>query len=126
MHEILARGWANLIARLDGPMHFRFIVQPLVAVLLGVRAGLRDAREPPAVGWRDRVRRGTRDLRSVLLVSVLLDAVYQVHVHASIFALELLVTVALLAVVPYALVHEVVTRVARRAAHASTSAQMKT
>jgi hypothetical protein len=31
MEEALARGWTNLLARLDGPMHFRFIVQPLVA-----------------------------------------------------------------------------------------------
>ncbi len=49
MHDILARGWTHLLARLDGPMHFRFIVQPLVAMFLGARAGLRDARagEPP-------------------------------------------------------------------------------
>jgi hypothetical protein len=115
MLEILARGWANLIARLDGPLHFRFIVQPLVAMLLGARAALREAREPRLEQRRDRVRRAARDVRTVFLVSVVLDAVYQIRVHVSIFALELLVTSALLAIVPYAIVHEAIVFLASRA-----------
>lgn len=114
MLEILARGWANLLGRLDGPMHFRFIVQPLVAMLLGVRAGLRDAHagEPPFL-WavirlperrRARLMSGLSDLASILIVATVLDAAYQLVVHRGIYLLELLVTVAVLALVPYALV----------------------
>src|SRR4030088_1767271 len=33
----------NLLVRLDGPGAFRFVLQPLVAMLLGVRDGRRDA-----------------------------------------------------------------------------------
>lgn len=123
MHEIFARGWANLLARLDGPMHFRFVVQPLVAMFLGVRAGLRDARrgEPPFL-WtvlRYRERRGERvkdalrDIASVLLVAAILDAAYQVVVHGGIFLLELVITVAILALVPYLLVRGPMSRLAR-------------
>jgi hypothetical protein len=121
MHEILARGWANFVGRLDGPMHFRFIVQPLVAMLLGIRAGLRDARagEPPLL-WavarlperrRERMMDALRDLSSILVVATVLDAAYQLVVHRGIYLFELLLTVAVLALVPYALVRGPAARV---------------
>jgi hypothetical protein len=127
VHEIFARGWANLLGRLDGPLHFRFVVQPLVAMILGARAGLRDARagEPPFL-WavvrcserrRERVLDGLRDLASVLVVAAVLDAAYQLVVHGGIFLFELLVTVAVLAIVPYALVRGPVARLARATPH---------
>jgi hypothetical protein len=114
MQEVLARGWADFLGRLDGPMHFRFIVQPLVAMVLGVRAGVRDARvgEPPFL-WavvhlperrRERVRQGLRDVAGVMVAAGVLDAAYQLIVHRGIYLLELLVTVVVLALVPYALV----------------------
>jgi hypothetical protein len=121
--EILARGWSHLLGRLDGPLHFRFIVQPLVAMILGARAGLRDARsgELPFL-WqvvrcperrRERLMDGLRDVASLLIVATLLDAAYQLVVHRGIFLLELLTVVAALAIVPYALVRGPVTRLAR-------------
>ncbi len=122
MHEILARGWANLLARLDGPLHFRFIVQPLVALFLGARAGIRDARagEPPFLSAllrfperrKQRIRDALRDVATLLLVAALLDSTYQVVVHRSIFLVELLITVALLALVPYLLVRGPMARLA--------------
>ncbi len=128
MHDIFARGWANFLARLDGPMHFRFVVQPLVAVILGARAALRDARagEPPFL-WAilrmpqsrgERVKGALRDLSSVLVVATLLDAAYQVAVHRSIYVLELAFTVAVLALVPYVLVRGPLARLVRRHAAA--------
>jgi protein-S-isoprenylcysteine O-methyltransferase Ste14 len=114
MHEILARGWANLLARLDGPLHFRFIVQPLVAAFLGARSGIRDARagEPPFLSAllrfperrRQRVKDALRDLATLLVVAAVLDSAYQLVVHRSIFLFELAITVAILALVPYVLV----------------------
>jgi hypothetical protein len=133
MHEIFARGWADFLARLDGPLHFRFIVQPLVAMILGARAGLRDARagEPPFL-WAilvcrerrgERVKDALRDVTAVLIVAAVLDAAYQVVEHGSIFLLELLFTVAVLALVPYLLVRGPIDRLARWCASqlASTS-----
>jgi hypothetical protein len=45
----IARGFENLVGRSDGLMTFRLILQPAVAILLALRAGMRDAREgrPP-------------------------------------------------------------------------------
>lgn len=122
MEEAIVRGWLDLIHRLDGPLHFRFIVQPTVAVLLGLRAGLRDARagEPPFFeALRDRERRRERlrqawsDIGKVFLVAVVLDAVYQVWVQHGIFLFELLLTATLLALVPYGLVRGPTHRIAR-------------
>jgi hypothetical protein len=123
MHEIFARGWAHFVARLDGPLHFRFVVQPLVAMILGARAGLRDARagEPPFL-WAivrcaerrgERVKDALRGIASVLLVAAVLDAAYQVMVHGGIFLLELVFTVAVLALVPYVLARGPMSRLAR-------------
>jgi len=44
LEEAFARGWENLIGRWDGPMWFRLLMQPGVAIFFAVRAGLRDAR----------------------------------------------------------------------------------
>jgi hypothetical protein len=122
MEEILARGFSHLLGRLDGPLHFRFIVQPAVAILLGLRAGIKDARagEHPflAVLWhaehrRERLRQAWGDIRNLFLVAVVIDAVYQTWVHHGIFLLELLVTATFLALVPYALVRGPACRIAR-------------
>jgi hypothetical protein len=124
MEEALARVWTNLVGRLDGPLHLRFLVQPAVALLLGVRAGLRDARrgERPFLHAvlaypelrRQRLREAWKDVSSVFLVSIALDSAYQLMVHKGVFVLELLLTAAVLALVPYAVVRGPVARLARR------------
>lgn len=35
----------NLVGRIDGPLKFRLILQPAVAIFFSTRAGLQDARE---------------------------------------------------------------------------------
>jgi hypothetical protein len=45
MNDIFARIWENLNARLAGPMNLRFIIQPTVATILAIGAGLRDAHQ---------------------------------------------------------------------------------
>src|SRR5215831_12560667 len=53
--------------RLSGPGRFRFILQPLIATLLGIRSGLADARSGrPAYIWGVLFN---RNLRSELLKS---------------------------------------------------------
>jgi hypothetical protein len=121
MEEVFVRGWMNLLHRLDGPMHIRFIVQPAVAALLAIRAGVRDARagEPPFLvalcrreRTRERLREAWSDVGRVFLVAVVLDAVYQTWIHRGIFLVELLVTATLLAIVPYGLVRGPARRIA--------------
>ena len=44
IEEMLTHLWKVLVGQLHGPLSFRLIVQPSVAVILAIRAGLRDAR----------------------------------------------------------------------------------
>ena len=124
MEEALRRGWENLIGRYDGPMSFRFIIQPAMAIALAIWAGIRDARDgrPPFL-WalfsnpsqRDELlRQSWKDIGKVFIVALILDSIYQVTVHAGIYALELLITATILALVPYAITRGPVTCLARR------------
>ena len=46
MEDIISRGWEALYAaRIGGPLTFRLLIQPVVAVFLGIRSGLKDAKE---------------------------------------------------------------------------------
>jgi hypothetical protein len=105
-------------------MTFRLIIQPAVAVLFAIRSGLRDAREgrPPFL-WavfsnpgrrHELLRQARNDVGNVFIVALVLDSIYQVIVHSGIYALELLLTAMILALVPYVIVRGLVTRLARR------------
>ena len=48
LFETIARGWENLLGRLGGPMSFRLLMQPAMAIFFAVRAGIRDARRKQA------------------------------------------------------------------------------
>lgn len=105
-------------------MSFRLIIQPAVAILFAIRAGLRDARngQPPflravfanASHRHELLRQGWKDVGTVFIVALILDSIYQVIVHSGIYTLELLLTATILALVPYALLRGLVTRAARR------------
>jgi hypothetical protein len=124
VEEALRRGWENLIGRPDGPMNFRLLIQPAVAILFAIRAGLRDARNGQAPflwaffsnpGERhELLRQGWKDVGTVFIVALILDSIYQVIVHSGIYTLELLITATILAIVPYAMIRGLVTRLARR------------
>jgi len=45
----LARMWSDLVGRLSGPLTFRLILQPTMAIIYALRDGAKDAREgrPP-------------------------------------------------------------------------------
>ncbi|MBA4107536.1 MAG: hypothetical protein C0485_17505 [Pirellula sp.] len=123
LFETIARGWDNFVDRLGGPMSFRFLMQPAMAIFFAVRAGLNDARQnnPTFLGcalsnpssWRARMRLSWKDVGAVFIIAVILDAIYQVVVHPGIFALELLITATVLALVPYMIVRDLTSRVAR-------------
>ena len=123
LDEAFARGWDDLVGRWGGPMSFRLLVQPTVAILFAIRAGIKDARqnEPPFL-WAvlsnpdsrpARLRQAWADVGTVFIVALILDSIYQVVVHAGIFTLELVVTATFLALVPYVVSRGLVTRIAR-------------
>jgi hypothetical protein len=123
MNDIFTKMWENINARLTGPMNLRFIIQPTVAMILAIRAGLRDAHQNrPAFLWvvlwnpdhrRELLRQGWKDVRKILLLAAILDVIYQLIVHRGVYILELLITAVALAVVPYVLFRGPVSRIAK-------------
>jgi hypothetical protein len=73
--------------RLTGPGRFRFVMQPAVAILLGIRGGLADAnagRQPYLFGLlyhgyhrRELLQSGFEAVVNLLLMGILLDAIFQ-------------------------------------------------
>jgi hypothetical protein len=130
--DVIARGWENFLARPQGPLNVRFILQPTIAAVMALRAGINDARESrPAYLWAavtDHAYRsqllhgGWKDMRTTFLISAILDAIYQVIMHRGIYFLELLFTATLLALVPYVILRGPVNRIARRFATANRGA----
>ncbi len=123
MDDLLARLWENLGGRVGGPMTFRLVLQPLVATVLAVRAGWKDAqtgRSP--YFWtilsspedrHDLLREGWKAVAKVFTLAVVIDLIYQVVVFGWIYPLEALLVAVLLAFVPYLLIRGPVNRIAR-------------
>ena len=112
----------DLPKRLFGPGRFRFILQPLVAMTLGVAAGRADARAGRSpylyallLGSEDRARlarSALRDVANIMLVGILLDSVCQwLILGASYLGAALLVGPVLIAL-PYAAARALTCRVA--------------
>ena len=111
--DMISRGWENFLARPNGPLNLRFFIQPTVAGLLALRAGIQDARQGrQGYLWAmltDSQRRfqllheGWRGARTPFLVAIALDCVYQLVTQRFVYPLELLFTATLLALIPYAL-----------------------
>ncbi len=124
MEEMLARMWEGLGARVGGPMTFRIILQPTMAILLAVKAGLRDAREGrPPYFWTiltdpsqraDLLRQGWKACARVFFLAIIMDVIYQWIVQKWIYPGETIVVAIVLALVPYLIVRGPVTRIARR------------
>ena len=123
MEEIWQRFAENFVNRLDGPLHFRFIIQPLMAVIFATLDGLKDAKGGrPAYGWavftsaehrKDLLRDGWKHFGKIFILAIVLDVIYQVKVHHAFYPFETLLTALVLAVVPYMLLRGPVNRIVR-------------
>ncbi|MES2219489.1 MAG: hypothetical protein V4587_00805 [Acidobacteriota bacterium] len=101
----------QLFARLDGPMHFRFIMQPLMAAILATIDGVKDGRASrPAYLWelvstapgrKQLLRQGWKRVSRVFLLAVLLDVIYQLMEFHWFYPGETLIVAILLAIIPY-------------------------
>lgn len=122
--EMLSRAVEQLLGRAGGPMHLRLVIQPCVASILAIRAGLRDARNGrPAFLWSARswtkssaslLRAGWRDIGKLFIVAVALDAGYQAYMFGTFHPLQTLIVAVAVAVVPYVLLRGLVTRIAHK------------
>lgn len=130
MEEFIIRVLTGLSDRVGGPMTFRIILQPLMASLLAVRAGLKDAREerPPylwtiltdATQRASLVREGWKSVARVFVLAIVMDVIYQWIVLRWIYPGETLIVAVALAVIPYLLLRGPINRLARRLRRPST------
>lgn len=130
MEEFFTRVLTSLSDRVGGPMTFRIILQPLMACLLAVRAGLKDARDdrPPYL-WTiltdptqraSLVREGWKSVARVFVLAIVMDVIYQLIVLRWFYPGETLIVAVALAVIPYLLLRGPVNRLARRLRRPST------
>jgi hypothetical protein len=123
VEELLTRIWDMLIGREHGPLAFRIIVQPMVAAVLAIRAGLRDARAGrPAYGWTvtsdpvhrsELIRQGWKDVGKLFIAAVIIDLIYEIIVFRWIYPGQALIVATTLAVPPYFLIRGLANRLAR-------------
>jgi hypothetical protein len=124
MEDILARFFENLVDRVSGPMHFRLVLQPLMAVIFAIRDGRKDAREGRApYSWqlftdqkhrRELIRSGWKGVGKVFVVAIIIDAVYQYIALSFFYPVEALLTALILAIIPYVLLRGPVNRLTPR------------
>ena len=103
----------DLPKRLTGPGRFRFILQPTVAIILGIRAGKADARlgRPPyifSVLFRSEhratvLREAFEHLATLIGVAILLDAISQFLILREVFPGAALVVGPVLIALPYSI-----------------------
>jgi hypothetical protein len=121
--EIFSRAYEQLLGRSSGPLHMRLILQPIVASVLAIRAGIRDARErKPVFLWtvltsaeerRIMLQSGWKDLSKILVIALVLDTVYQLIALRAFFVIQALIVAFCVAVVPYSILRGPVNRLVR-------------
>lgn len=124
---------ANLLVRLDGPGAFRFVLQPLVAMLLGVRDGRRDTRahRPPylsccvgdAARRKASVKDGVATIGKPFVIALVVDAVLSLVILGAIYPVSTLFVGIVLVALPYTIARDLTGRLAssrQKRCHPST------
>lgn len=124
MEDILTRMMGHFMDRVTGPMWFRFLLQPAMAIYFAVRAGLEDAKTGKSpYFWglmtdpehrAEMLKSGWKSVGKVFLLALALDLIYQVMVLKAFFPIEALIIAFSLAFVPYLMFRGLVTRIARK------------
>ncbi|WP_051481724.1 hypothetical protein [Paraburkholderia nodosa] len=124
MHDFWTRTLVDMTLRVDGPFRFRLVVQPLMATVLAVLSGLRDAKlgKPPYF-WAlmadpaHRValaRDGWRSVWRVFVLAMILDVVFQIIVIHKVYPGGVVFVAFVLAILPYLVLRGLVNRIASR------------
>jgi len=121
--KVIEQFWHDLVERPDGPMRFRFVLQPVMATIVAIRDGLKDARSGRSpylatvlgnpqkrIG---RLREGLDATARIIALGLIMDVIYQALVFKTFYPDQALVVALVLAFVPYVVVREVIARVWR-------------
>lgn len=122
--DFVTRFWTDMIHRADGPMTFRFFLQPTMALITALIDGIRDAkagRSPYAwlmlhsdrVARRKAWREGVTATARILLLGVVMDVIYQIRTLGGFrYPAEAFVIAVVLGFVPYLLLRGPIERIA--------------
>jgi|SRR5215475_2505606 len=119
----------DIVARLSGPGRLRFILQPAVAIFLGLRDGMKDARlgHAPFL-WAllfhqerrsDLFRSAIGSLRNLTALAILMDVISQALIFRQVRPGAALLVGPVLIGIPYGLTRAFANRLARRMARSS-------
>ncbi|HLH26161.1 MAG TPA: hypothetical protein VK066_26890 [Chloroflexota bacterium] len=114
---------AGLAARIGGPGSLRFVLQPLVAILLGVRDGRLDAQagRPPYV-WgvlfgkgqrRAAIQQGAVAIAKPFVIAIATDAVLSYVTLGAVYPGETVAVACLLVALPYMIARAATNRLLR-------------
>ena len=131
MEHLFIRSWDDLLGREAGPLRFRLILQPTVAIILALLAGWRDARAGrPAFLWavvrepphrRYLLEQGWKDVGRLFLIALALDVIYQLYVFRWVYVGEALLVAGLLAFVAYLILRGPANRLTARSLRLPTA-----
>ena len=109
--------------RLAGPGRFRFVLQPVLAIILGIRGGLTDARlnRPPYLSGvlfsrthrRELIHTALATIVNLLLMGILMDSLFQWVILGASYPGAALLVGPVLIVTPYVLARAASNRIAR-------------
>ncbi|MDP2784784.1 MAG: hypothetical protein Q8O38_09375 [Sulfurimicrobium sp.] len=124
MEDIWMRIVENMTDRVSGPLKFRFILQPVMASIFAILAGLKDAKTGnPPYFWSlltdpasrvDMLKDGWKSVGKVFVLALVLDVAYQIYVLHFVYPGEAIIVALVLAIVPYLILRGLVTRLARK------------
>jgi hypothetical protein len=112
----------ELPQRFTGPGRLRFILQPLLAIMLGIRGGLADLRagNPPFLFGllfdarrMEFLRSGAAAITTLLAMGVILDIVFQLILYQAVHPGAALLVGPILICLPYALSRALTNRLAQ-------------
>jgi len=124
--EFFHRFWTDLMSRTEGPMTFRFYLQPTMALVTALFDGIKDAKtgrtpyfwlltHTDAAGRKAAWREGVTATMRILLLGVAMDVIYQFKVFGGFkYPNETLVIAIVLGFLPYLLLRGPIARIARR------------
>jgi hypothetical protein len=127
MDDLWLRITENLSDRVSGPMRLRFLLQPIMATLLAIRSGLKDAKAggPPHF-WslifhsyepsrrREMIKEGWHSISKLCFAAIALDLIYQFIALPSFYLRHAIIVAFLLVIAPYLILRGAVTRLASR------------
>ncbi|MDO9596094.1 MAG: hypothetical protein Q7J47_00080 [Azoarcus sp.] len=124
MDDIWIRIIEHMSDRVSGPLKFRLLLQPVMAAIFAIKAGLLDARTgKPPYFWAlattpehrvDMLKDGWKSVGKVFILAVVLDVAYQIIVLGFVYPGEVILVAFVLAILPYLILRGLVTRIARK------------